>query len=332
MNITFLLGNGFDIKLGLRTTYKEFYDYYANVNSDDQDEVKNLKETIRDENWSDLEEAFGKYTKELEDEKQLIDLYNSIINNLKLYLEKEETAYNIVDERKIKNIILNDLITPEQYLRSLEASDILKTKPENDHHYVNIITFNYTNTLERLIDFAGEKIVHNRNINGYERCILSIEHIHGTLSERMVLGVNDFSQISSDKHKESIKIKRRLIKSECNRTYGTGHDLKCINWIKNADWLCLYGLSFGNTDKQWWIQVGNQLLNSNCRLIIFHFDKNITQEGNWGPDFEDAVDDVKSMFLDKTDLDESQKNDVLSRIYVSISSSIFNVELERDFI
>lgn len=29
MNVTFLLGNGFDLNLGLLTSYKDFYSYYT---------------------------------------------------------------------------------------------------------------------------------------------------------------------------------------------------------------------------------------------------------------------------------------------------------------
>ena len=29
LNITFLIGNGFDIGLGLKTRYKDFYKYYC---------------------------------------------------------------------------------------------------------------------------------------------------------------------------------------------------------------------------------------------------------------------------------------------------------------
>lgn len=28
MNVTFLIGNGFDINLGLKTSYKDFYEQY----------------------------------------------------------------------------------------------------------------------------------------------------------------------------------------------------------------------------------------------------------------------------------------------------------------
>lgn len=35
MNVTFLLGNGFDLNLGLSTSYKDFYSYYTKKEPND---------------------------------------------------------------------------------------------------------------------------------------------------------------------------------------------------------------------------------------------------------------------------------------------------------
>ena len=41
MNITFLIGNGFDLNLGLKTTYHNFLDYYyLKIIDDDNDNIK----------------------------------------------------------------------------------------------------------------------------------------------------------------------------------------------------------------------------------------------------------------------------------------------------
>ena len=52
MNITFLVGNGFDLNLKLDTRYTDFYKYYI-----EHDPKDLLSESIRNdfEMWSDLE-------------------------------------------------------------------------------------------------------------------------------------------------------------------------------------------------------------------------------------------------------------------------------------
>ena len=61
MNIVYLIGNGFDINIGLKTRYKDFYDYYLALDSSgDNEHVKKLKEHLKetlstdDKYWSDL--------------------------------------------------------------------------------------------------------------------------------------------------------------------------------------------------------------------------------------------------------------------------------------
>ena len=68
MNITFLLGNGFDIGLGLETGYENFYDKYSVILPTDNKNINSFKTMLQDRNlddkkkiidWSDFEKAFG---------------------------------------------------------------------------------------------------------------------------------------------------------------------------------------------------------------------------------------------------------------------------------
>ena len=57
--ITFLIGNGFDLNVGLKTTCDDFYQYYIQKNPNDL-----LAQAIQDNHafWSDLELGLGRYT------------------------------------------------------------------------------------------------------------------------------------------------------------------------------------------------------------------------------------------------------------------------------
>ena len=52
MNITFMIGNGFDLNLNLKTGYKDFYKYYIENTKEDiiSKSIKNNYEL-----WADLE-------------------------------------------------------------------------------------------------------------------------------------------------------------------------------------------------------------------------------------------------------------------------------------
>ena len=68
MNITFLIGNGFDLNLGLETSYNSFIKKYTKgiKNAKDTDDIlyyfkKKISKDIG--LWSSAEEAIGKITK-----------------------------------------------------------------------------------------------------------------------------------------------------------------------------------------------------------------------------------------------------------------------------
>lgn len=328
MNITFLIGNGFDINIGMNTRYNQFYDYYKVQSSKTQSiiDIKKSIEKVR-ENWSDLEIALGHYTDCIKTESEAIEIYNDLISNLQQYLKEEESKYDINDSSQ--EVIRKDFMYPENYLRPVERSQIQQFKHSNEHWFIKIITFNYTSAMETLIGYPGKKILIKRESDGYERYIESIEHIHGYTKERMILGVNDDSQLTNETFRDSDKIKRRFVKSDCNKTYGIGHDANCERWINESQLICLYGLSFGDTDKRWWVNIGRKLLESNCSLIIFVYNKKIHQEGNWGPEFEDEVDAVKAEFLSKTQLSEKEQISVRTKVFVAISSNIFNIKVSQ---
>ena len=65
LNITYILGNGYDIQLGLKTAYSDFYEYLIKNRSKELENNSIFKEIVSDKigYWSDFELALGKYTK-----------------------------------------------------------------------------------------------------------------------------------------------------------------------------------------------------------------------------------------------------------------------------
>ena len=75
MNVVYILGNGFDKAQGMATSYPEFYRYL------DLEErsalIEQLKKEIKSdkEQWSDMEEAFGKFSSKIDTEDNFTELY-----------------------------------------------------------------------------------------------------------------------------------------------------------------------------------------------------------------------------------------------------------------
>lgn len=79
MNITYLIGNGFDVNIGLKSRYADFYETYVNIHPHDEaDVIKRFKAGINDYikkeshkdnlkaiDWRDLEVALGQFTDQM---------------------------------------------------------------------------------------------------------------------------------------------------------------------------------------------------------------------------------------------------------------------------
>jgi hypothetical protein len=262
MKFVFLIGNGFDLNLNLKTRYRNFYDRYISLPSKNST-IKKFKEVLSDnlDNWADLELELGKYANNfgIENENDFVELLYDIQDSLADYLDEQDSNFTVTDEDKKKAI--NDLIEFEKYLTAREFSeyDVFKKPNQASHFDVKVITFNYTQTYEKIYGWNGRALdLGNRRIDNssYGTVMSLFEHIHGTTSSNMILGVNDISQIENEDLRNSIVTRRALIKTEMNANAGTMRDDRCIKAIEEADVICIYGMSLGDTDRFWWDKVG----------------------------------------------------------------------------
>jgi len=309
MNIVYLIGNGFDLNLDLKTSYNHFYDYYISLPTENDSKViSDFKKELWSESdkWSYLEYQLGKYLKKLNADEAVL-LHDHLIEQLSKYIASEEEKYSFDDKQK--NIFREHLNNPFKKLLPEEISELNKYKSQmnNSSPYIRIITFNYT----RIIDNFGVDSS-------------AIEHIHGFTDERMILGVNDFSQIENTELQKNTDVTDRFIKPACNSTYRLGHEQKCQQWITQAQLICLFGLSFGDTDKNWWIEVGTALQRG-CKVIIFEHNPKKTFNKNQGPALIAAEDKVKDYFLSKTNLDKDSMNSAKKNIYVAYNTDMFKL-------
>ena len=85
MKFVFLIGNGFDLNLNLKTRYRNFYDRYISLPSKNST-IKKFKEVLSDnlDNWADLELELGKYANNF---LKYLKTHFYILDYLKLDLE-----------------------------------------------------------------------------------------------------------------------------------------------------------------------------------------------------------------------------------------------------
>ncbi|MCD7964003.1 MAG: bacteriophage abortive infection AbiH family protein [Rikenellaceae bacterium] len=220
MNITFLFGNGFDLQLGMKTRYSHFYNYYKKLPTpENKPAIKELKDKLSDDdnNWSDFELEFGSYCKEFISIEDFETVFDDVSTELAKYISQKQNRFNFDVDFALS--IIQCLGSPEKFLQRADREKIEGFKKNWANHspwYTNLITFNYSTSLENLLKKIN--LSNNISVQGVQKQlkINPVIHIHGTTSEYMVLGVNEISQISNTKLRENPYVISALVKPECN--------------------------------------------------------------------------------------------------------------------
>ena len=331
MNILFLIGNGFDVNLGMHTSYADFYKYYVNKISPSKN-VEALKENIaryKDTNkWSDLEKGLGLYTTEVKSVGELREAYFDINDELKDYLKGQLSTLPLADV-KLSEKIKKDLALPGRYFSQRQQKEIENfiSSTSNTHDSINIITFNYTDTIEKILEVGNRNIsleLSKKNPNGYRRLLHTINHIHGTLDDsELIMGVNDISQILKEEFRDDNRVLDILVKPTTTLNRGDLMDDNCENLINNADLICLFGLSIGETDNKWWTSIAQHMKNSSARIIYYGYtkDKMLHSQDRWEKERE-----YKNILVEKFMMQDLDSDNITNRIYVLFNSKMFKKE------
>lgn len=318
MKTLFILGNGFDLNLKMKTGFIDFYEYYINLSSD-RPLIKELKKSINKDvsNWSNLELQFGKYLKNINSLEEFDEIYEDLLKNLQTYLKAQENLF--ADSEMLYPEFLNHLAYPEKFLPIEDKSEISTFKAKWTKIWeIDVVSFNYTKTLEKIIGWEGypKKIESNSNVNIK---LSSIIHIHGELND-LILGVNDVSQIDNSSLSNDEAIQDAIIKPSNNSINKNNRNSIFTEKIFNANLICIFGSSLGATDKVWWKLIGDALLNE-CILIIFIKKSDIEELFNYKRGRIDR--DIKESFLSQTSLETDLKKEVKDKIYIAVNTEIF---------
>lgn len=333
MTITFLIGNGFDLKQGLHTSYKEFYKWLQGQSdkSTDHPAWTVFKHDIDPDHefWADLEKALGEYLAKVFSDDDAIEIINRLRNELQTYILLQDKSFSVSDGSRINQA---DLYNPVRFFPEGTRRQIIKAQGdvENTHLYIRVILFNYTSVFERLIEWEGSPKrydVHGTDSSAlYSKTIAEIEHIHGFCDDRgrLAVGVDNKEQIINPILAESPRVCRRYVKDDFNKCYELDHPERCKEWISNSNIICIYGMSLGESDRRWWDCIAHRLKNSNSLLFCF-FHRDMELRGNNGPEYQEQVEEDRQYVLSRLGLLEHKAVSTVERqIFISYSSDIFS--------
>lgn len=280
MRILYLIGNGFDLAQGLNTRYSDFYKDRI-LNKDLPGGILNkLKSSIKDDtqSWADMEKKLGEFSSEMGTIEDVDTVYDFLKGELRDYLKNEQERISV--EKEEVAIAREILLTPEKYLPP-ESKDLIRTRINRDPSLeINAISFNYTDVFEKAISYSGRALEIKQVGAGIPVKMASVYKVHGALDREMIMGVADEEQIANKVLASDIDALEVMVKPRTTALRRNYVCSRCSSLISNADIIVMYGLSIGETDRNWWKQVTNRVnANGNVRLIVYsHLDKSIAKD------------------------------------------------------
>ena len=285
--VTFIIGNGFDLRVGLNTRYTDFYKVYTKVKNGDSKTIKRFKEEILKseshnwKNWSDFELQMGKHSNEFQGDtpvEDFIECFNDFVVSFNEYLQSECES---IDWQTVTNPLTNNfsssIINFYKHLTRVEQNEILKRIGHKAQ--VNFLQFNYTNTFDNILTRSSLKTLNQTVSSGHQGIgVLGKNlHVHGVLGKGgyMTMGVDDEEQIknanmSNDPRMHMIFVKPKFL--DALQARNVNQEIKraeAERLINSSSIICTYGASIGDTDGYWWLKVGDWLKKGHGTLIIF---------------------------------------------------------------
>ena len=338
MDITFLVGNGFDLSLGYKTSYKDFYKFYLKQpnNSEHKQAIAFLKNSIKKDlkkglkHWSDFESGLGRFTKKYPFEcSDYLASYNDAIKCLNTYLSKirnKKIDFNSITEMQWdeirKNLCLFYLGPNEQ--DNTFFNNLKRDEQNHGNQFVfHFVSFNYTNYLDEYIEKIAQKPLETwKNSSGDRKHSVEkkVFHVHGPLSEHPIMGVSKEEQILNpdflkDEELCTVLIKKRAIEEIGSQRYSTVN-----NTIEKSRIVCLWGLSIGASDDYWWTNICNWLgSDPNRYLYIFEHTDDPPNPLFVSEEYEKKR-KVAYRMLNYSKFTDNEKKSLLKRIYVSFNN------------
>lgn len=325
MNITFMIGNGFDINLGLNTRYTDFYPYYLSRKHDD---IISNAITNDYDRWADLELALGQLLSDVAPEQvsEFLDCKAVLESDLADYLHSEQHRIDVTSTAIQQEFQKNVSGFYKEF--STRDRDAFVAWQQQVHQIIRyqFISFNYTNTLDSIVEPVKQIkqfATHSTGGQGYNDIVGGIVHLHGTLSGDLILGLDNKKQIGNPELQESGELTNYIIKPTINEALGEGKTGKAKQLIDNSDYVCVYGMSLGDTDRMWWTYLVNWLNGKTARRLVLYVYEKATSNPS-GPEKLRQQDKWKNYFLKIAGTNTQFIDRLRSQIIVVLRSKIFD--------
>lgn len=323
MHITFLIGNGFDLNLGMNTRYTDVYEKYIETESQSNN-IEKFKTALKNDmpeykNWSDFEMGMAKYAENFETEVEFLECVRDFKSFMIEHIYTEELAilpkiddYTICEPFHSSIWFFAMLLKPNSRDIFIKMFEIYKSWT------VNFISFNYTSALDIMVQKT------NQYYSDPNRALGDVVHIHGRLEGDVILGVDNHEQFKNLKFPLSRKAQRSFIKPIVNSDYDNSRVSKSLEMINNSSVICVYGLALGESDDMWRKALGEWLLSSRSNHLVYSYYETKTYSVRYPEDILEREEECKEEVLNKLGIPDDKRQAVGKQIHIPVGKNIFD--------
>ena len=210
-----IIGNGFDLDLGMHTSYRDFansnyWPFGSPIHSNNLGD--HLNNIIHTERWLDLENELAKYAQTIPS--------NQLSNERNTRHDKGD--FNVL-VNKLKEYLQSELQNYQNNAHDCKAKEILAEFSRKENYFIH--SFNYTD-IKSISDVLKIRLNSTR-----------IEYVHGNLGDNnIILGAGDNKGLPEEYD---------WLYKTSNKNYSSNN---LADSLANADKICIFGHSLGEND------------------------------------------------------------------------------------
>ena len=339
MRITLIIGNGFDIHIGLKSRYTDFYPFFKANASPDNIILQWMREDMK--LWSDMELSLGENLEKLDlgEKNRFYESREELEDLLCTYLESEQEKFQIrgKEEKYFKELIRSI----ELFTSGLSPADKKRVKTLVDTYglenteYIPI-SLNYTDCLDKVVKTAlNEKTFHSHIYKGnrINDSITEVLHAHGTIGDGIIMGVSNKNQVNNEGLCDDSVFLSVFLKAKLNDGVGQLRNEQIENYINSSKIIAVYGASIGETDSYLWEKIYKRMVNDTGVLLIIYHHENGSKTKR--PNLQRTImktNEIRDIFIDrvKSVANHSDIESVKRRILISYNNDLFSFQDESE--
>lgn len=345
MDVTWIIGNGFDMNLELETGYRSFLEkhYLADKAADSHkdDLVSRIGEAplAKGTHWSDLEMLLGFATSKYaqNETEEFHNAFEDIQRQFITYVHEQElTLPDKLPEAWLSEFWQSVRRTDKRMVTMDQRRFIFNAETRESIRY-RFICLNYTHVFDRfldegraLFDSSGTRQIGN---SFYEDSVFPVLHLHGEVVEEegaeeegdsIVFGVASPQQFTGGSFAQNAEFCDMWVKGNKNSTiYGNDKSTQMSEMIAQSHVILIYGCSFGDSDAYIWQEIGERLRSTVPVNVVLFVHGLPDRHGQQSRLYQRRKNEALMRFAIAAGLSDDELERVRERIIILASSDIF---------